>query len=80
MLDGWVRKKYNDFPSFNDNSPNGPQNFLPCAKWLWDMYSQFMETHQNSINQHTAMRSATIIAIDHSHKVCNKSQFVISDT
>jgi hypothetical protein len=68
-LDGWVGKKYNDFPPFNDNSPNGPRNFLPCAQWLWDMYSQFMEAHRNSINQHTAMRSATIIAIDHSHKV-----------
>lgn len=56
-LDGWVGKKYNDFSPFNDNSPNGPRNFLPCVQWLRDMYSQFMEAHRNSINQHTAMRS-----------------------
>ncbi len=49
-LDGWVGEKYDDFPSFEDTSPNGPRIFLPCAQWLWDMYSQFMEGHQNSIN------------------------------
>ena len=76
-LDGWIGKKYDDFPPFEDTSPNGPRNFLPCAQWLWDMYSQFMEGHRNSINQHTAMRSASIIAIDHSHKVCNESWSVI---
>ena len=71
-LDRWVGEKYNDFPPFNNNNPNGPQNFLPCAQWLWDVYSQFMEAHWNLINQHMAMQSATIIAINHSHKVHNE--------
>ena len=49
-LDRWVGKKYDDFPPFNDDSLNGPRIFLPCAQWLWDIYSQFMEVHRNTIN------------------------------
>ena len=33
-LNGWIGKKYDDFPLFEDTSPNGPRNFLPCAQWL----------------------------------------------
>ncbi len=60
------------FPSFlpfNDKSQNGFNGFIPSAQWLRDIYDHFMEAHRPDINQHTAMLSAHICAIDHSFKV-----------
>ena len=68
-LNGWLGQKYETFPAFNDISPRGPHGFVPGAQWLKDMYDRFIEEHRHYFNQHTAMLSAEICALDHSHKV-----------
>ncbi len=57
------------FLPFDDISPDGYRGFVPGALWLRDMYDNFMEEHTADIDQHTAMLSAEVCAIDHSHKV-----------
>jgi hypothetical protein len=37
------------------------------------MYDRFIEEHKEELEQHTAMLSAEICAIDHSHKVCGRN-------
>jgi hypothetical protein len=68
-LDGWRGQKYERFLAFDNTSPQGPHGFVPGAQWLKDMYDCFIEEHQHDFNQHTAMLSAEICALDHSHKV-----------
>jgi len=43
------------------------------------MYDRFMEDHRHEFNQHTAMLSAEICAIDHSHKVCSYEAWLYSN-
>lgn len=59
------------FLAFDDTSPDGYRGFVPSSAWLRDMYDTFMGEHIADIDQHTAMLSGEICAIDHSHKVCS---------
>jgi len=68
-LEGWLGQKYETFLPFDNISPQGLHGFVPSARWLKDMYDGFIEEHRHSFNQHTAMLSAEICALDHSHKV-----------
>ncbi len=62
-------RTFKAFPPFDDTSINGYNGFIPSAQWLRDTYDQFVESHQHELNQHTALLTANICAIDHSHKV-----------
>jgi hypothetical protein len=68
-LDDWVHLKYEAFPRFDDVGPLGPHLYTPSATLLRDLYDDFIDEHHAEINQHTAMLTANICAIDHSHKV-----------
>ena len=68
-MNTWMGKKYQSFLPFHDTSPDGRHGYVPRSQWFRDMYDRFMEDHQHEFNQHTAMLSAEICAIDHSHKV-----------
>ncbi|KIK09495.1 hypothetical protein K443DRAFT_127431 [Laccaria amethystina LaAM-08-1] len=48
---------------------HGRHGFTPSSPWLRDMYCKFIEQHQHVFNQHMAMLTAEICAIDHSHKI-----------
>jgi hypothetical protein len=69
-LDSWIGEKYEAFLPFDDVSPRGRHGYIPSSQWLRDMYDNYIEKHQHNFNQHTAMLTAEICAIDHSHKVC----------
>lgn len=58
------------FLPFNDVSLKHRFNgFVPSAQWLCNIYDHFIESHQQELNQHIALLSAKVCAIDHSHKV-----------
>ncbi|RDB16051.1 hypothetical protein Hypma_003473 [Hypsizygus marmoreus] len=65
----WRGKKFIDFLPFDDRSLQGPHGFTPSPRWLRDMYDKLIEEHSSDFRQHTAMLSADICAIDHSHKI-----------
>ncbi|KAF7292549.1 3'-5' exonuclease domain-containing protein [Mycena kentingensis (nom. inval.)] len=60
---------YQAFPAFDDRSSSGFHGFTPSSQWLRDIYDDFVESHKDSMNQHTALLTARICAIDHSHKL-----------
>lgn len=62
--------KYKPFLPFTDRSADGIHGFIPSSQWLRDVYDNFIERHQHDFNQHMAMLSAQICAVDHSFKVC----------
>jgi hypothetical protein len=66
----WAGMQYKAFLQYQDRSPGGFAGFAPSAQWLRDVYDAFIEEHRDEFEQHTAMLSADICAIDHSHKVC----------
>ncbi|EDR06014.1 uncharacterized protein LACBIDRAFT_302278 [Laccaria bicolor S238N-H82] len=68
-LDGWSGQKYEAFPLFENRGPQGLHGFVPGAIWIQDMYDCYIEEHKSKFNQHTAMLSAEICALDHSHKI-----------
>uniref|UniRef100_A0A8H8CGB6 3'-5' exonuclease n=1 Tax=Psilocybe cubensis TaxID=181762 RepID=A0A8H8CGB6_PSICU len=69
-LDGtWNNRKFESFLPFNDTSPRGRHGYIPSAQWIRDMYDSFIEKHGHDFNQHTAMLTGEICAIDHSHKI-----------
>lgn len=68
-IDAWRGRKWMSFLPFDDTSLDGPNNFVPSAQWLRDMYDAYIERHKHDFNQHTALLSGDICAIDHSHKV-----------
>jgi hypothetical protein len=70
IMNIWMQKHFPAFLPFHDVSPDGRHGFVPSAQWFRDMYDRFLEDHLHEINQHTAMLSGDICAIDHSHKVC----------
>ena len=72
-LDGWFGQKFAAFPRFDDLSPQGPHLYTPCAALCRNFYDNFIDEHRAEINQHTAMLTANICAIDHSHKVTFQS-------
>ncbi|KAJ7185938.1 hypothetical protein C8R46DRAFT_848803, partial [Mycena filopes] len=60
---------YEPFLAFEDRSAHGFHGFTPSGQWLRDIYNDFIESHRATMNQHMAMRSARVNAIDHSHKI-----------
>ncbi|KAJ3963552.1 hypothetical protein EV361DRAFT_786209, partial [Lentinula raphanica] len=60
---------YQCFLPFEDTSDNGFHGFVPSGQWFRDVYDSFIESHQDDFNQHTAMLSARVCAIDHSYKL-----------
>ncbi|KAJ7205539.1 hypothetical protein GGX14DRAFT_568874 [Mycena pura] len=62
-------QNYEPFPVFQDRSADGYHGFTPSGQWLRDIYDLFIESKRDVLNQHTAMLSARICAIDHSHKL-----------
>ncbi|KAF8180079.1 hypothetical protein BJ912DRAFT_855402 [Pholiota molesta] len=65
----WQGKTFEMFLPYDDNSEKGCHGFVPSMDWLRNMYDQFIESHQDELNQHTSMLSAEICAVDHSHKI-----------
>ncbi|KAJ6545861.1 hypothetical protein DFH09DRAFT_1321402 [Mycena vulgaris] len=63
------RRDYEPFPAFQDRSAGGFHGFTPSGQWLRDVYDSFIESKRDVLNQHTAMLSARICALDHSHKL-----------
>ncbi|KAH6901944.1 hypothetical protein BKA70DRAFT_1568128 [Coprinopsis sp. MPI-PUGE-AT-0042] len=64
----WSGPLYDTFPAFDDKGPNGRHGYIPSGDWLRDMYDSYIETHSQAIDQHMALLSAEVCAIDHSHK------------
>ncbi|KIK49704.1 hypothetical protein GYMLUDRAFT_183788, partial [Collybiopsis luxurians FD-317 M1] len=62
-------KKAELFPPFDDRSEKGFAGFVPGHQWLRDLYDSFIESHLQDFNQHTAMLTGEICAIDYSFKV-----------
>ncbi|KAJ7689635.1 hypothetical protein B0H17DRAFT_983598 [Mycena rosella] len=60
---------YEPCPAFQDRSAGGFHGFTPSGQWLRDVYDSFIESKRDVFNQHTAMLSARICALDHSHKL-----------
>ncbi|KAF9048060.1 hypothetical protein BDZ89DRAFT_928787, partial [Hymenopellis radicata] len=60
---------YEPFPAFDDKSEKGFHGFVPSGQWFRDVYDAFVECFKHVFNQHTAMLSALVCAIDHSHKL-----------
>jgi hypothetical protein len=60
---------YDPFPPFEDTSDKGFHGFVPSGQWFRDIYDGYIECHKNSFNQHTAMLTGRVCAIDHSYKV-----------
>ena len=68
-LNGWLGQKFAAFPRFDDLGPLGPRLYTPHATLCRNFYDNFIDEHRTEINQHTAMLTANICSIDHSHKV-----------
>lgn len=62
-------QRYEAFLPFDNTSNKGFHGFVPSGQWFRDVYDNFIESHISSFNQHTAMLTGRICAIDHSHKV-----------
>ncbi|KAF9059632.1 hypothetical protein BDP27DRAFT_1385738 [Rhodocollybia butyracea] len=60
---------YEAFLPFEDGSDKGFHGFVPSGQWFRDVYDSLIESHKDSFNQHTAMLTARVCAIDHSHKL-----------
>lgn len=73
QFNSWTGHKYKSFLPFDDGTPDGYQGFVPSAQWLRNMYDCYIGDHEMDFNQHTALLSAEVCGIDHSHKVCNES-------
>lgn len=77
-LASWQRTKFQSFLPFNDTSAEGYHGYVPSGQLLRNIYDRFIEEHRADITQHMAMLTADIIAIDHSHKVCNSTSHKIA--
>ncbi|KAG6817426.1 hypothetical protein H0H93_007293, partial [Arthromyces matolae] len=64
-----VLQQYTPFLPFDDQSDIGFNGFTPSGQWIRDIYDDVMESHRDTLNQHTAMLSGKVCAIDHSHKI-----------
>ncbi|KAF5315639.1 hypothetical protein D9611_004974 [Ephemerocybe angulata] len=62
-------RQYMSFLPFDDTSPEGFRGFVPSARYFRDIYDTFMDEHRHHFEQHTAMLSAVVCALDHSHKL-----------
>jgi len=63
----WKNFKFEPFSEFTDLK--GYAGFIPSSMWFRDIYDQFIESHLPCINQYSAMLTARVCAIDHSHKI-----------
>jgi len=63
----WKNFKFEPFSEFTDSK--GYAGFIPSSVWFRDLYDQFIESHLPRINQYSAMLTARVCAIDHSHKI-----------
>ncbi|KAJ7587753.1 hypothetical protein C8J56DRAFT_827736, partial [Mycena floridula] len=68
-ISSWRGETFKAFLPFEDSSPQGFRGYVPSSQWLRNMYDKFIEGHYIDFNQHTAMLSAEICAIDHSFKI-----------
>ncbi|KAG6806288.1 hypothetical protein H0H92_011924, partial [Tricholoma furcatifolium] len=55
-----VQQCYTPFLPFDDWSDEGFTGFTPSGQWIRDVYDEVMETHRDTLNQHTAMLSERI--------------------
>lgn len=69
VLDRWRNQQYDDFLPFDNRSPRGHHGYVPSGEWLRDMYDRYIEEHGLDFDQFTALLSAEVNALDHSHKV-----------
>lgn len=69
QLSEWLGHKFRSFPEFEDRGPAGYQGYVPGGEWLRNMYDLYIEEHGDEIDQYTALLSAQVCALDHSHKV-----------
>ncbi|KAG6808759.1 hypothetical protein H0H92_002998 [Tricholoma furcatifolium] len=60
---------YTPFLPFTDTSDQGFHGFTPSGQWFRDVYDDVIEGYRDTLNQHTAMLSGRVCAIDHSHKI-----------
>jgi hypothetical protein len=58
---------YEPFGTFDDQKRYG--GFVPSSKWLREMYDNLIEEHGQEMDQKTAMCTAEICTMDHSHKI-----------
>jgi hypothetical protein len=63
----WKNFRFEPFSEFTDSK--GYAGFIPSSVWFRDLYDQFIESHLPRINQYSAMLTARVCAIDHSHKI-----------
>ncbi|KAG6826161.1 hypothetical protein H0H92_000919 [Tricholoma furcatifolium] len=61
--------QFKSFLPFDDKSNDGLQGFVPSGQWLRNLYDTFIIQHSNELNQHTAMLTGKVCAIDHSFKL-----------
>lgn len=55
------------------NDVHGYAGYVPSAKFFRNFYDALVESRASEMDQHTAMLSARVLCIDHSHKVCRHS-------
>ncbi|SRR6266571_1599103 len=65
----WSERMFKSFQPFPDTSDDGFDGYISSMQWFQDVYDQFIEENQGDFNQHMAMLTANVCAIDHSHKV-----------
>ena len=63
----WTNVLFPAFSSFSD--AEGYAVYVPCSRWIQDLFDLFIEKYTPDINQFVSMLSARICAIDHSHKI-----------
>ncbi|KAF8057979.1 hypothetical protein FPV67DRAFT_1525179 [Lyophyllum atratum] len=68
-LSEWQGRIYRPFLPFDDLTKDGFHGFIPNAQWLRDVYDHFIESHRDEFNQHSAMLTGNVCAIDHSFKI-----------
>ncbi|KAG6808594.1 hypothetical protein H0H92_003610 [Tricholoma furcatifolium] len=69
---GPFARTFNSFLPFHDKSSHGLHGFVPSAQYLRDIYDTVIEQHQAELNQHMAMLTGHICAIDHSFKLAKQ--------
>ncbi|KAG6876058.1 hypothetical protein C0992_001133 [Termitomyces sp. T32_za158] len=63
------KKKFKAFFPFHNKSSDSFYGFVPSGQWLRDVYDTMISEHEEEFNQHTAMLTTKICAIDHSFKL-----------
>jgi hypothetical protein len=56
-----------DWPKFEDHT--GYAGHCPSARWLRDLYDNYIEQERPAMDQYTAIQPCRVLGIDHSHKV-----------